>query len=563
MTARQVTARRSDGEAAGVGEAGRDGKIGRGGETGGGDGTGRQDFGGAQSDGGQSGASGGRADRGQGTGRGRPSKGPTGSAGKAEHGVGPKSRAVDAGETARPEPAGLGARRLAVRLIDAVTRSGRSLEDALDQAETDASLVVEDPRDRGFARLIAATVLRRKGSLEAVLAKFMDRPLPATAARATTILLAGAAQILLIGTPAHAAINLAVEQAGRDPAAQRFAKLTNAVLRRVAKDGAAVLADLDTAKLDIPEWMLDRWRRFHGEAVAADIARASLAEAPLDLSVKLPEEAEEWARRLNAQLLTTGSLRLAEHGRIEELDGFAEGGWWVQDAAAALPARLLGDVRGLEVADICAAPGGKTAALAARGAKVVAVDASAKRLERLTANMARLGLGDRVEVVAAKVETWEPGRLFDGALLDAPCTATGTIRRHPDILHLKRGSDAGHLAALQKQLIGEASRHVRPGGLLVYCVCSLEANEGPEVVAEFLASHPGFERLPVAADEIGGEAAWITGDGDLRTLPCHQPVVAGGVTGELAPGGGWLAAGGGLAAGGMDGFYAARLRRVA
>ena len=434
-----------------------------------------------------------------------------------------------------PEPAGLGARRLAVHLIEAVLVSARALDDALETADRDQGLARLEARDRGFARLIAATVLRRLGSLEKVLAKYIERPLGETS-RARTILLSAAAQILLIGTPAHAAINLAVEQCRRDPKAERFDKLANAVLRRVASEGPAELATLPTPRIDMPDWLWQRWVAAYGEATAARIATASLAEAPLDLTAKA--DAEGWAHRLCGELLATGSIRLKDAGRIEDLAGYQDGAWWVQDAAAALPARMLGAVAGLEVADLCAAPGGKAAALAVAGARVTAVDISAERLQRLSQNMARLGLAQSVAVVAANLTAWEPGRQFDAVLLDAPCLSTGTIRRHPDLLHLKRASDLERIVAQQLVMIGRAGRLVRPGGRLVYCVCSIEPEEGEGVVAAFLAENPDFRRAPVSAAEIDGDAAWITPDGDLRTLPFHAP----------APG-----------SAGMDVFFAARL----
>ncbi len=428
---------------------------------------------------------------------------------------------------------------MAVHLIETVLLQSHAIDDALETSDQHPQMAGLEARDRGFARLIAATVLRRLGSLDAVVGRFLQRPLPA-GSRARHILLVASAQILLIGTPVHAAINLAVEQCRRDPKAVRFDKLANAVLRRVAADGPAILAELDVPRIDMPDWLWQRWCAAYGETTARAIASASLAEAPLDLSVK--GDAAAWAERLGARVLDTGSLRLAEAGRIEDLAGYAEGGWWVQDAAAALPARLFGPVDGLDVADLCAAPGGKTAALAAAGARVTAVDLSPARLELLTANMTRLGLVDRVDPVAADLQSWSPGRSFDAVLLDAPCTSTGTIRRHPDILHLKRPGDAGRLAALQATLLERASRMVKPGGVLVYCVCSIEPEEGAGVIAAFLCANPGFQRAIIAADEVAGHAEWITADGDLRTLPSHSPAVD-------QPG--------------MDGFYAARLQRDA
>jgi 16S rRNA (cytosine967-C5)-methyltransferase len=451
-----------------------------------------------------------------------------------------RDEALEAARRPEPDPPGLGARRLAVHLIEAVLVSSRALDDALETANRDESLARLEARDRGFARLIAATVLRRLGSLDHVLGHFLERPLSIATPRPRSILLSAAAQILVIGTPAHAAINLAVEQCRRDPKAQRFDKLANAVLRKVANLGPAIMAKLDTPRIDIPEWLWNRWVAAYGEAAAIQIATASLAEAPLDITAK--ENPAVWAGKLGGEVLSTGSIRLAEAGRIEELPGYQDGAWWVQDAAAALPARILGKVSGLEVADLCAAPGGKSAALAVAGAHVTAVDISADRLERLDQNMARLGLSEAVSVVAANLSNWEPGRVFDGVLLDAPCLSTGTIRRHPDLLHLKRPSDLERIVALQQTLIERASKLVAPGGRFVYCVCSLEPEEGVDIVAAFLSGNAHFERLPVTADDIAGSTEWITSDGDLRTLPYHSPSPDRS---------------------GMDGFYAARLVRKA
>ena len=436
------------------------------------------------------------------------------------------------------EPAGLAARRLAVELIEAVLVSSRALDDALEAADRDGQFRTLEARDRGFARLIAATVLRRLGSLDAVLSRFLERPIPVTQPRPRSILLAAAAQILLIGTPVHAAINLAVEQCRRDKKAERFDKLANAVLRRVANQGAAILEMLDTPRLDIPDWLWSRWVAAYGEVTARRIAAASLVEAPLDLTAR--SEPDVWAERLGGVLLATGTIRLKDAGRIDELPGFKDGAWWVQDAAAALPARLLGPVDGLEIADLCAAPGGKTAELAAAGARVTAIDQSPDRLARLLANMERVGLSDRVLAIAADLLEFAPERSFDAVLLDAPCLATGTIRRHPDLLHLKRASDLERIAELQGKLLARAAEWVKPGGCLVYCVCSMEPEEGEQIVAAFLERNGAFVRKPIVPGEIRGSVDWVTRAGDLRTLPFH----------EASPG-----------QPGMDGFYAARLAR--
>lgn len=460
--------------------------------------------------------------------------------GKPQHAQPPRSgrRPPPSRQQPPDEPAGLAARRLAVHLIEAVLVDAHSLDAALDSPLTADLFGSLEARDRAFARLITATVLRRLGSLEAVLAAFIERPLPRQAGRARSILLACTAQILLIGTPVHAAINLAVEQCRRDPAARNFDKLANAVLRRVATDGPAVLQGLDWPRTDIPPWLWSRWIAAYGPETAAAIASASLTEADLDLSLAPGENGAAWAERLGGRQLATGTIRLAEHGRVEALAGYADGKWWVQDAAAALPARLVGAGPGQRVADLCAAPGGKSAELAFAGAAVTAVDIAPDRLQRLADNMRRLGLAGRVQPVAADILAWQPADMFDAVLLDAPCTATGTIRRHPDILRLKRAQDVAKLAALQASLLARAVAMLKPGGRLVYCTCSLEPEEGPLQIARLLAGTFGLVREPIQPEEAGCEPAWITPDGDLRTLPHQMPDGPG-----------------------LDGFYAARLRK--
>jgi 16S rRNA (cytosine967-C5)-methyltransferase len=384
-------------------------------------------------------------------------------------------------------------------------------------------------------------VLRRQGELEHVLGAFLERPLPADKGYLWPILLTGAAQLVCLRLPAHAVVDLAVETTRRDRAAHRFAKLTNAVLRRVAERGEQLLSSQDRLRLNIPDWLWQRWSAAYGEAAARRIAEASLKEAPLDISAKA--DARGWAERLGGRLLPTGSVRLAPGGRVEDLAGYAEGAWWVQDAAAALVTRVAGDVAGKTVADLCAAPGGKTASLVTAGAHVTAVDVSASRLSRLRENLQRLRL--TAEVVEADAATWSPGRTFDVVILDAPCTATGTIRRHPDILRLKGPEDVVRMAGVQRAMLVQAATLVAPGGALVYSTCSLEPEEGAAQIEAFLGAHgEDFDRVVISAPEIAGEADWITPAGDLRTLPFHM---------SLEPD----------ALAGMDGFYVARLRRRA
>jgi 16S rRNA (cytosine967-C5)-methyltransferase len=451
---------------------------------------------------------------------------------------GPKLRSFSAQSDAGRSPAGLAAREFAAWLVEAVSDHGRAFDDALATGANERFAGLET-RDRAFARAIAATTLRRLGTIDAVLSEFLAKPLPRESGPAYAILRSAVAQLLLLDTPAHAAIGLSVEVAKRNGRSRRFAGLINAVLRRVSERTGDLPATTPVgAPIDVPDWLWQRWQSTYGTELAGRTAAASLVEAPLDISVKA--DPEHWAGQLGGRMLSTGSIRLPAHGRIEDLAGFGEGQWWVQDAAAALPSRLIPVTPDLEVADLCAAPGGKTASLAARGARVWAVDASPARLRRLEANMARLGLGERTTVVASDVLSWQPDRRFDAVLLDAPCLATGTIRRHPDILHLKRPGDIAKLADLQSRLLERAVDLVAAGGTLVYCVCSLEPEEGPQQIARLLASRTNVVRRPIEHGEAGIDAQWLTADGDLRTLPCHLPDPEPGLSG-------------------MDGFYAARL----
>jgi 16S rRNA (cytosine967-C5)-methyltransferase len=431
---------------------------------------------------------------------------------------------------------GLAVRRAAATVIDGVLRRRRPLDEVLDDAHTLADF---DDRDRALARALIGTVLRRLGSLRHLVTLFVERGLPAQAPLVETALLIGAAQILFLDVPDHAAVDLSVRLVQGDRHAARFAGLVNAVLRRVTREGAARLAALDAVALDTPDWLLARWRKNYGDATTRAIAAANSHEPALDLTVK--SDAEGWAARVSGRVLPTGTVRMIAHGPVTALPGFADGEWWVQDAAASLPARLFGDVAGLRVADLCAAPGGKTAQLAAAGAHVTAVDRAPARLERLQQNLARLKLA--ADLICADVTTWAPERAdFDAVLLDAPCTSTGTIRRHPDVPWLKRESDIAGLARAQARLIERAVALTKSGGTLVYCTCSLEPEENDHVVAALLAREPGVERQPIAAAEVFDRAEFINEAGDLRTLPCHLPDADQRFAG-------------------LDGFYAARLRK--
>ena len=438
-----------------------------------------------------------------------------------------------------PSPAGDGlkTRDAAVSALFSVLIEHRPFDDVFANVSAARDLA---PRDRAFARLIATTVLRNRGALQAVLNSYIAKPLPDTIGRLNEILLAAAAQLLILQTPPHAAISLAVDQCHADTNGKRFANLVNAVLRRLSETGQGRLASLDNVALTFPDWLLSRWSDAYGPAEARQIARASLIEPALDLTVKA--DPELWAERIGAVVLPTGSVRCAQAGRVEELPGYSIGAWWVQDAAAALPVKLMGDVAGLNVLDLCAAPGGKTAQLAAAGANVTAVDKSAGRLSRLNDNLTRLGLS--ASTVVSDALTFTSETKFDAILLDSPCTSTGTIRRHPDILSLKRPEDVAALAALQSKLLDRAADLLKPGGMLVYCTCSLEPEEGERQTDAFLARHTDFTRRPITLDEATIPLSWRTKDGDLRTLPSHLADLPEGLRG-------------------LDGFYAASLVKSA
>ncbi len=424
-----------------------------------------------------------------------------------------------------PPPAS--ARLIALDVLDRVLGAGRPLDDTFAGHPALARL---DGRDRAFARLLVTTVLRRLGQIDVLLEGLMRaRP---KAIRVHNLLRLGVAQLLFLDTPAHAAV---AEMVALARGSHHYARsLINAVLRRVAREGKDRLAQQDAARLNTPDWLWQSWTTAYGERTARTIAAAHLVEPPLDLSVK--SDPEGWAARLGGEPLYGNTVRRPAGGAIEDLPGYATGAWWVQDAAAALPARLLGDVGGRAVIDLCAAPGGKTAQLAAAGARVSAVELSDRRAQRLRTNLERLELEAQIELADAL--DWRPPRPVGHVLLDAPCTSTGTIRRHPDIAWHKTPEDVMRMATLQRQLLDAAVQMLEPGGILVYASCSLQPEEGALLIAQALATGLPMARLPVEARELGGLPVPITDDGDVRTLPCH-----------LAE------------RGGLDGFFISRLRR--
>ncbi len=426
--------------------------------------------------------------------------------------------------------AGLPAREAAFTALRAVLEK----EMNLDAAWREAKLNDLEPRDAGFARLLVLTTLRRLGSIDAVLDKFLrKRPVGGNAA-AVHIMRIAATELLALDGAAHAAVDSAVRLTKKQKNLAKLSGMVNAVCRKVAGEGVKLFDEIDAPKTDTPAWLWMRLVHDYGEDAARGIASAHRHGAPLDLSLR--EVSVPSIEKLGGAMLPGGTLRLDDAGSVPDLPGYSEGEWWAQDAAAALPVRLLGNVKGKRVLDLCAAPGGKTMQLAAAGAHVTALDLSEIRSKRLLENLARTRLS--VEVITADALEWEPPELFDAILLDAPCSATGTIRRHPDLPYLKSGKELTSLVPLQDALLDRAFGWLKPGGAMVYAVCSLLPAEGQKRMRAFLNRQPDAEMIPVLPG-AGIDAEMIT-DGALRTLPHH-----------------WAERGG------IDGFYAARLRSKA
>jgi 16S rRNA (cytosine967-C5)-methyltransferase len=418
---------------------------------------------------------------------------------------------------------GLAARRAAAALVAGVLDAGRSLADQLGGGGALSALT---PAERARAQALATGTLRHLGRIDDLLGGFLERKPPPPALNALRL---AVAEMHLDGVPPHAAVDGAVRLARAGTRGRQLPGLVNAVARRVAAGGPALWEA--ARETTLPGWLAGPIVAAYGADAAAAIAAAHRRGAPIDLTPRNPQGAPALAETLGATLLPTGSLRLAGRPQLSALPGFADGAWWVQDAAAAVPARLFGPVAGLTALDLCAAPGGKTLQLAGGGAEVTAVDASEPRLGRLRDNLARTGLAARI--VAADLLSWEPAAPADRILLDAPCTATGTIRRHPDLPYLRTGREPGPLVALQAALLRRAWAWVRPGGRLVYAVCSLLPAEGEDQLARFLAETADAEVVRPSADALGLEPGWIDAAGGVRLRPDY-----------------WLEQGG------MDGFYA-------
>lgn len=434
----------------------------------------------------------------------------------------------DAEPPANPSSGALGLepRRAALSLI----KAGLERRGGLDEAMSRSPFTALDARGRAYARGLAATTLRRLGSIDRRLDAKLAKP-PPEPVRA--LLRLGVAQLLYRDTPDFAAVDSTVELASA-PDTRPFKGLINAVLRGLAREPAPVFAP----DVDLPDWLWARWRANWGDEAARAIAVQVAREAATDLTPRHTAAATAVAAALEGELLPGGSVRTARRGELSAWPGFAEGRWWVQDTAAAVPARLLDVQPGESVLDLCAAPGGKTLQLAAAGARVTAVDRSPGRLARVAENLARVGL--TAELVAAEAMGWSDPRTFDAVLLDAPCTATGTFRRHPDVLWAARPGEIAKLAVLQSRLLDAAAERVRAGGRMVYCVCSLEPEEGEAQVDDFLGRRADFRLDPPRPGEGGAPEAALRDGRALRILPSMWEEM-----------------------GGIDGFYIARLAREA
>ncbi len=434
---------------------------------------------------------------------------------------------------------GLQARLAAALILRDIVAKGHSIEERFSDAAVPNRLGPLDARDRALVRSMVTASLRRLGTLRGAIAARLEQGLPRQAPEFEWTLIVAAAQILLLDVPDHAAVDLAVRAVRLERKSAPFAALANAVLRAIARARDEILERSDPLDQDVPGWLGQRWRKTYGEATARAIAAAMRHEPTLDLTVKA--DAPAWAERLGARVLPTGSLRVAAHTAVDELPGYGDGAWWVQDAAAALPATFLKVRPGQRVADLCAAPGGKAAQLAAAGGDLTAIDRSAERLKRLSVNFARLGLQAELLVADATSLKTQP---FDAVLLDAPCLGTGTLRRHPDITWTKKPGDLASLVTLQARLIDHAVELTAKGGTLVYCTCSIEPEEGEAQIAALLRRNPDVVRVPIEPVEVGGLGELLNAQGEMRSLPCHlagpEPRFAG-----------------------LDGFFAARLAKRA
>lgn len=442
---------------------------------------------------------------------------------------------ADHGTQAAPSPMEmLAARQAALDLLTDILSRKQPLDQALEAGQSFKAL---PQRDRSFCRMMVSTVLRRLGQIDDLITRFQEKPGSGNLLL-QNILRLGVAQIIFMNVPDHAAVDTSVRLADAH-GLERQKGFVNGLLRNLAREGKYFASKQDESRLNTPEWLLKLWIDDYGMRPAAEIALANLAEAPLDFSLKNETERSHWIETLGAVAVGHATLRRNSGGAVHELPGFEDGMWWVQDASAALPAGLFGDLKDKHVVDLCAAPGGKTLQLAARGAQVTALDRSAQRVKKLEENAKRMRLEENIKVVVSDATHWRPVEAPHYILLDAPCSATGTIRRHPDVPHLKSLRDVESLISVQERILENAFDILAPGGTLVYCTCSLQKAEGEHQIAAFLERHPNAAKIVIRPEEIGGLGECITEDGDVRILPFHR-----------------------AAQGGMDGFFISRLTKI-
>jgi 16S rRNA (cytosine967-C5)-methyltransferase len=451
------------------------------------------------------------------------------------------SKPENAPDASAPAKAGLPARMAAARLLAAIVDRHTPLDGLTDEKGGNPAYLALDERDRMLVRAILNAALRHRRTIEALISARLERPLPAKAHALSHLLHVGAAQILFLDVPDSAAVDLAVTHAGADPRTARFSGLVNGVLREIARRKERALPAVLAKTREAPDWLIDRLESAYGPETAQHILEAHRREPSTDFTVK--SDPELWAERLGGVVLPTGSVRVGRlAGPVSRMPGFEDGEWWVQDTAASFPARLFGDISGRRVADLCAAPGGKSAQLALAGARVTAVEKSANRARRLQGESrpAAARSGNRL----SDLFDLDPAEPFDAVLLDAPCSSTGTIRRHPDVAWTKTPQDIDRLAELQYRMADFAIGLVRPGGRIVFSNCSLDPAEGEAVVARLLTERTDVEIDPITAEDLPGIAEFVTQEGFLRTTPAGmahaQPELSG-----------------------LDGFFAARLRRLA
>lgn len=443
---------------------------------------------------------------------------------------------ADHGTAHDPSPVEmLAARRVALELLDHILSRKQTLDQALESVKAFKSL---PGRDRAFCRMLVATALRRLGQIDDLIARAQDKT-GSPNLLLHNILRLGATQLMFMDVPDHAAVDTSVRLA-EAYGLERQKGFVNGLLRTLTRSGREWLSRQDEARLNTPEWLLKLWIEDYGLRKAAEIAGAHLAEAPLDISLKDQGRKAYWLETLGAQEIAKNTLRRAAGGAVHELPGFDDGMWWVQDASASIPAGLFGDVAGRVVVDLCAAPGGKTLQLASAGAYVIAIDRSAPRLKKLEENAQRMRLEEHIEIVVSDAAHWRPAEAPPYILLDAPCSATGTIRRHPDVPYLKTLRDVESLVTVQERILENAFDILAPGGVLVYCTCSLQKAEGEQQISALLERRDDAVKVVIKPEEIGGLKECITEEGDVRILPFHR-----------------------AAQGGMDGFFISRLTKIA